>query len=131
MPVIGFHGTADKKVSPINADQTIAQGEKTNSCLAAQDGDTGFLLTEKVSDRKASDGYAYQKYSYVESDSPLLMEKWLVEGLGHAWSGSPKPSKFGDPKGPNASAEMGHFFCESAKHPAASSLLQKSSETSQ
>lgn len=132
MPVIVFHGTADKKVSPINADQTIAQWEKTNSCLAAQDGDTGFLLTEKVSDRKASDGYAYQKYSYVESDSHLLMEKWLVAGLGHAWSGSPKPSKFGDPKGPNASAEMWHFFRESAKHPAASSLLfKKSSETSQ
>jgi poly(hydroxyalkanoate) depolymerase family esterase len=131
MPVIVFHGTADKKVNWINADQTIAQWEKTNSCLAAEDGNIGFLLTEKVSDGKVSDGYAYKKYSYLESDSHLLMEKWLVEGLGHAWSGSPKPRKYGDPKGPNASAEIWRFFCESAKHPTASSLLQKSSEASQ
>ncbi|MGA8645575.1 MAG: hypothetical protein WB628_01925, partial [Candidatus Sulfotelmatobacter sp.] len=49
---------------------------------------------------------------YVENDSRLLLEKWLVQGLGHAWSGSPKSSKYGDPNGPNASAEIWRFFCE-------------------
>jgi len=131
MPVIVFHGTADKRVSPINAHQVITQWDRTNSYLAAEDGDTGFYLTEKIIDGKVPDGYAYKKHSFVEADSRLLMEEWLIEGLGHAWSGSPKPSKHGDPKGPNASAEIWRFFCESAPQAAASLSLQKSSETTQ
>ena len=70
----------------------------------------------------------------VEADARLLMEKWLVQGLGHAWSGSPKPSKYGDPKGPNASAEIWRFFCEagSIRRPPSrrqTRLHQASSET--
>ncbi len=112
MPVIVFQGTADPRVSTVNADQVIAQWGKTNECLAAENGESGFTLAEKVIDGQAPDGYAYQKHIYVEADARLLMEKWLVQGLGHAWSGSPKPSRHGDPKGPHASAEIWRFFCE-------------------
>jgi poly(3-hydroxybutyrate) depolymerase len=42
----------------------------------------------------------------------LLMEKWIVKGMGHAWSGSPAATPFADPKGPNASEEMWRFFGE-------------------
>jgi poly(hydroxyalkanoate) depolymerase family esterase len=112
MPVIVFHGAADDRVSPVNADQVIAQWSKTNACLAEEHAETGFSLTEKVIDGKVPGGYAYQKHVYVEHDSRLLLEKWLVQGLGHAWSGFPKSSRYGDPKGPNASAEIWRFFCE-------------------
>ncbi len=112
MPLIVFHGTTDNSVSPVNADQAIAQWSKTNACLAAEHAESGFVLTEKVIEGRVPDGYAYQKHIYVEADARLLMEKWLVQGLGHAWSGSPKPSRYGDPKGPNASAEIWRFFCE-------------------
>lgn len=112
MPAIVFHGTADARVNPVNADQAITQWGKTNACLAAENSEPEFALTEKVIGGKVADGYAYQKHTYLEADARLLMEKWLVEGLGHAWSGSPKPSKYGDPKGPNASAEIWRFFCE-------------------
>lgn len=112
MPVIVFHGTADDRVSPVNADQVIAQWSKTNACLAEENAETVFSLTEKVIDGKVAGGYAFQKHVYVENDSRLLLEKWLVQGLGHAWSGSPERSKYGDPKGPNASAEIWRFFCE-------------------
>jgi hypothetical protein len=40
----------------------------------------------------------------------LLMEKWLIQGMGHAWPGSPSAGRFEDPKGPNASEEMWRFF---------------------
>lgn len=134
MPVIVFHGTEDERVNPVNADQTIAQWGKTNACLAEQNGENGFLLTEKVSD--SQNGYAYEKHSYLDSDSHLIMEKWLIEGLGHAWSGSPKATNYGDPKGPKASEEIWRFFCESVSHsavapPSKSSLRQDLSETSQ
>jgi len=138
MPVIVFHGTADTRVSAVNAEQAIAQWSKTNACLAAQQVESGFVLTEKVIDGRVPDnvpnGYSYQRHVYVEADASLLMEKWVVQGLGHAWSGSPIPSKYGDPKGPNASAEIWRFFCETgsnaiASMPSSDSLHQESSET--
>jgi len=107
-----FHGTADTRVSPLNAEQVIAQWGKTNACLALEDAESGFALTEKVIDGRVPDGYAYQQHIYVEADGRLLMEKWIVQGLGHTWSGSLKSSRHGDPKGPNASAEIWRFFCD-------------------
>lgn len=133
MPVIVFHGAADIYVDPVNADQAIEQWSKTNACLAAEHGDGAFALTENVVDGSVTGaGRAFRKHVYREADARLLMEKWLVQGLGHAWSGSPVRSKSGDPDGPNASAEIWRFFCEAASpsSPGAdSSSLQKSRET--
>ena len=119
MPAIVFHGSEDTAVSLVNAEQAIAQWSKTNECLAAHEAEQGFALTETIIDGQVSNGYAYQKHTYVEGKTGLLMEKWIVQGLGHAWSGSPQPSRYGDPKGPNASAEVWRFFCESGTNPTA------------
>jgi len=115
MPAIVFQGSADPRVSPVNADQAIAQWSTTNACLGAEHAESGFVLTEKVIEDKVPDGYTYLRHVFEEADGRLLMEKWLVQGLGHAWSGSPKPSRYGDPKGPNASAETWRFFSEATK----------------
>ena len=123
MPAIVFHGAADTYVDPVNADQAIAQWTKTNACLAAEFGGSSFALTETVVAGATVGGRAFEKHVYTEGTQPLL-EKWLVDGLGHAWSGSPEQSKYGDTNGPNASAEIWRFFCESTD-----SSLQKSSET--
>ncbi len=132
MPVIVFHGTADTTVNPVNADQVVAQWSKTNACLAVRSPGGEFALSEKVIDGEVPEGYAFRKYVYTDQAGCLLMEKWLVQGLGHAWSGSRKASKYGDPKGPNASAEIWRFFCEAGSRLGASllppSLHQESSE---
>jgi poly(hydroxyalkanoate) depolymerase family esterase len=120
MPVIVFHGTADTSVSLVNAEQVIAQWSKTNACLAAEQAESGFAVTEKVIGGEVPNGYAYRTHVYEEADARLLMVKWLVQGLGHAWSGSRKRSKYGDPKGPNASAEIWRFFCEAGSNRAGS-----------
>ncbi len=112
MPVIVFHGTADLRVNPVNADQLVTQWRKTNACLASIFGKNGFSLTERVTEGKVMDGYAYKQHIYAETDGRPLMEKWIIDGLAHAWSGSPRPSKYGDPKGPNASAEIWRFFSQ-------------------
>jgi len=139
MPVIVFHGAADTRVNPVNADQAIAQWDKTNAYLAALQGGNGFVLTERAIDGRAldnaPDGYSYRRHIYTEADGRLLMEKWLIQGLGHAWSGSPAPSRHGDPRGPNASTEIWRFFCEAGSITTPSSTsadpMQKpSSETS-
>lgn len=133
MPVIVFQGTADTRVDPVNAEQVIAQWSETNARLAANHGEAGFNLSEKVIAGAVPDGYAYRKYIYTDQSGRLLMEKWIVEGLGHAWSGAPQTREYGDPKGPNASAEIWRFFNESGTRltgvaETLESLPQKSTE---
>jgi poly(hydroxyalkanoate) depolymerase family esterase len=112
MPVIVFHGTADTRVSPINAQQIVSQWQATNACLAAEHGENGFNLSEEVIVDQVPGGYPYRKHVYSDQTGRVLMENWTVQGLGHAWSGSPRVHKYGDPKGPEASREIWRFFSD-------------------
>ncbi len=117
LPAIVFHGSADMRVNPVNADQIIAQWSTTNASLAAANGETEYALSEKTEFGQVPDGYAFQRYIYTDQTGALLLEKWIVQGLGHAWSGSPHTHRYGDPKGPRASAETWRFFNQSATKP--------------
>jgi poly(3-hydroxybutyrate) depolymerase len=113
MPVIVFHGDTDPFLNPANADQVIAQWAKTNDYLAHN---KSIATPEPATNVEGSvaGGYAYTKSIHNDRAGRLLMEKWIVKGLGHAWSGSPVAGPFADPKGPNASAEMWRFFGETS-----------------
>ncbi len=126
MPVMVIQGTADNRVSPVNADQIIAQWGKTNACLAAEYGESGIGLSERVIAGQVAGGHSYRRHVYTDHTGALLMEKWMVEGLGHAWSGSPRAHKHGDPKGPAVSAEIWRFFCEAGSRPADFSVVSES-----
>jgi poly(3-hydroxybutyrate) depolymerase len=39
-----------------------------------------------------------------------VLEYWLVDGLGHAWSGGRKGGSFSDPDGPRATTLMWAFL---------------------
>jgi poly(hydroxyalkanoate) depolymerase family esterase len=110
MPLIVFQGTKDDRVALVNAHQLIAQWSNTNECLAEVHGERKSLIEESTPGQVPG-GHNFEKHTYSE-DGRLLMEKWIVQGLGHAWSGSPVSSRYGDPKGPSASEEMWRFFCE-------------------
>lgn len=113
MPVIVFQGSHDHRVPRGAADQVIAQWAETNACMAGSSGEKADPLMEQVREGSVTNGYTFTRHVYSDGDG-LLMEKWIVHGLGHAWSGSPQPSRYGDPKGPNASAEIWRFFRESS-----------------
>ena len=111
MPVIAFQGTKDPYLNPLNTDQVIAQWAETNDYLDdGKDNDSITIQSPKETKGVVPNGYGYTKSLYEDSNGRLLMEKWVVEGLGHAWPGSPIANQFADPKGPNASAEMWRFF---------------------
>ena len=115
MPVIVFQGTNDHRVPNGAAEQVIAQWAETNACLAGRNNRNGATgLTEQIREGSVPGGHSFTKYSYQDSAGRPLMEKWLVRGLGHAWSGAPVASRYGDPKGPNASEELWRFFCETS-----------------
>lgn len=110
MPVIVFQGTKDHRVPNRAAEQVIAQWAETNALMA---GDSGQSLAEQVAEGLVPGGYTFSRHIYRDAVG-VLMEKWMIHGLGHAWSGSPKLSRYGDPKGPNSSEEFWRFFRETS-----------------
>lgn len=113
MPVIVFQGDADPYVNPANAEQVILQWAKTNDYLD-DNKDRVKAQPARMIEGSVPGGYAYQRFIYDDSAGRLLMEKWIVKGLAHAWSGSPAAGPFADPKGPKAAAELWRFFRETS-----------------
>jgi poly(hydroxyalkanoate) depolymerase family esterase len=115
MPVIVFQGEADPFVNPANADQVIGQWAKTNDYLANDKARNNVTAQPTlILEGSVPGGHAYTRSVYKDRSGRYVMEKWIVKGLGHAWSGSPTVGPFADPKGPNASAEMWRFFGETS-----------------
>lgn len=115
-PVIVFHGDADPYLNPVNADQVITQWVTTNDYLDDGRQNNSVKSTPvKTVQGSIPAGHSFTRSVYNDRSGRLLLEKWIVKGLGHAWSGSPTVSPFGDPKGPNASEEMWRFFGETSR----------------
>jgi poly(hydroxyalkanoate) depolymerase family esterase len=113
MPVIVFHGLADPYLNPVNADQVIAQWAQTNDYLDDNsDNDSTRAEPRRTFADAVPGGHSYTRDVYGDRADRLLMERWLIKDLGHAWSGSPAAAPFADPKGPDAAAEMWRFFEE-------------------
>jgi poly(hydroxyalkanoate) depolymerase family esterase len=116
MPAIVFQGDADPFVNPANAEQVMQQWASTNDYLANNKINNSVTAQPVLSlEGSVAGGYAYTRFLYNDRAGRFVMEKWMVKGLGHAWSGSPAAGPFADPKGPNASAEMWRFFQETAQ----------------
>jgi len=94
---IVFHGDADQIVHPSNAAKIIE----------AKTGDT--VERAKV---RSSSGRAYTRAVTRDKTGTVVVERWLIHGSGHAWSGGSADGTYTDPHGPNASREMLRFFLE-------------------
>lgn len=97
--VIVFQGEADRVVHPSNARSIIG--------AARQFLPEGRLRTETGI---SEDGRSYQKLTQSHPDGSSLVEAWLVDRLGHAWSGGRRGVSFTEQAGPAASVEMVRFF---------------------
>lgn len=111
VPLIVFHGAADPVVAPVNAGQTVEQWARTAD-LADDGAENGSvdLVPDDESQGAAAEAYRWKRLAYSDAAGRPLVEWWVVEGLGHAWSGGAPGGSFTDPKGPDASGEMLRFF---------------------
>lgn len=101
---IVFHGDADATVHPSNGEQIVRQ--------ALEGGPGQSLQTE---DAGTGGGRSYRRFTTYDDAGREAVEHWVIEGLGHAWSGGQSAGSYTDPKGPDASTEMVRFFfCPSA-----------------
>ncbi len=110
VPVIVFHGSMDATVSPTNGHQIISQWAQTND-LASDgiDNDDVDDVADQTVPGQVPNGRSYTRYVY-EQGGGSLMEKYIVEGMTHRWSGGSPNGTYTDPSGPKASAIMLDFF---------------------
>lgn len=92
-PVIVFHGDGDTTVHPRNGEQLLPG-------MPAPERETG----------RSPGGQAYVRQVQRDTQGLSVVEHWLVQGLGHAWSGGSAAGSYTEPRGPDASAEMLRFF---------------------
>jgi poly(hydroxyalkanoate) depolymerase family esterase len=104
VPTIVFHGDRDTTVHPRNGDQVLAQME------AFAPGSKTTNLHKTVKRIQVANRREYTHTLYHNAAGDILMERWLVHGAGHAWSGGSPHGSFTDPQGPDASQEMMRFF---------------------
>jgi poly(hydroxyalkanoate) depolymerase family esterase len=97
--IIVFHGEADRMVHPSNADRIIGS-------VRAHFPDSEARMETGLS----PGGRAYRRMLQADPEGTPLVEVWMVEGVGHAWSGGAADTPHTDPCGPNASREMVRFF---------------------
>jgi len=106
VPVIVFHGDADRTVVPANGEAVVA----------ATLGDTRGLVATASEGESARGARTFRRTVWRRSgdpvDAPSVAEHWAVDGSPHAWSGGAESGSFTDPAGPNASREMLRFFKE-------------------
>lgn len=113
--VVVVHGNKDPYVNPINSERIVAQFSKMNDILDdSRDNNSQTSISQATRNDKVPNGYAYQTDLYG-SPSDLHIEKIIVNGMGHAWSGSPVQAQYADPKGPNVAEIMWLFFSEHAR----------------
>ena len=96
---IVFHGCADLTVSPANV-ASILSAATGQIPRAVADQERGF----------SSGGRAFTRRVITGADGSSAVECWMVDGVGHAWSGGNAGGSFTDPQGPDASVEMMRFF---------------------
>lgn len=103
VPTIVFHGTSDATVHPCNGERI---GHAVLTKTATQ--------TIETEERGQKSGRSFCLRTSQTPDGTPLLERWSVDGLGHAWGGGQSGGSYTDVSGPDASAEMVRFFFQVA-----------------
>jgi poly(hydroxyalkanoate) depolymerase family esterase len=114
MPVVVFQGDKDTTVPPINADQLVRQWQVTADWAddgAANGSVPRLALRTSIAWSSGFAGHTATVARYMDGRGQELVERWLVRGMGHAWSGGCScASSYADPSGPDATRAMYDFF---------------------
>ena len=99
---IVFHGDSDSTVNVVNGLAIEADALR----IAPGAGD----LRSRTEQGHAPSGHLFTRTTHIDSQGRTRVERWILGGAGHAWSGGSASGSFTDPGGVDASAAMIRFF---------------------
>lgn len=102
VPVIVFHGDADRTVHPRNGQEIVASALRSSGAPETTRG-------------CSAQGQAFTRHVHKAGTGQPAVEHWILHGAGHAWAGGSASGSFTDPAGPDASREMLRFFFENPR----------------
>ena len=112
-PMIVFQGTADGTVRAGNAERIAGQWLESRPEGAVGKGRQTRQDPPRTTSGRGPRPHRITRWS---AGRQVVLELWVVEGLGHAWSGGAADGTYSDIRGPRASTQMWRFF---ARHRAA------------
>lgn len=111
MPIIIFHGMKSPLMSPAHAYDIESEFKIFNDLLDNGLRDTSYFQSKDVVFVPGKgQTYGYNKYTLVNPNHEVLIERYMINDLEHAWSGGDGSVPYTDPKGPDATAFIIDFF---------------------
>ena len=107
MPVIVFHGIHDTIVHPINGQQVIIQWAQTNFLVEGGTGSADVTPIEVKSE--LINGKSYTQHIYDDGHGEPLMELWMIDQMGHTWSGGNPNGSYTTPQVQMRQKSFGDF----------------------
>jgi poly(hydroxyalkanoate) depolymerase family esterase len=108
-----IQGSSDGTVAPVNGDQVLAQWAEADDLASdgTDDDNISAAAADSVVSGQVPGGHAFVISSYKDKTSgKVVLEKLVVTGMDHAWSGGSNAGSYTDPMGPNASQLAWDFF---------------------
>ena len=110
VPVIVFHGSADKTVNPDNGGHIVDAALQAFAASSMPLSETRIDLPD--ADGERIPGRGGQRSVFRAADGRAYVESWEIDAGPHAWSGGDAGGSYTDPDGPSASAAMLAFFLQ-------------------
>ena len=112
VPVIVFQGEADRAVWAGNGERVVRQWLTTSRLASGEATRLDFARPETSHADRVPGGLSYLVRGWKDNAGRPVVQYWTVSGLGHAWSGGASAGSYTDPRGPNATEAMWHFFTQ-------------------
>lgn len=107
VPLLVVQGDQDEVVRPFMAERLVAQWRALGGLIATGRPDVG-AAPDSVARVEPPGGHAWTRTSYRDRGRAAV-DSYLVEGMGHSWSGPRADGLFADRAGPDLSAIMWEF----------------------
>lgn len=127
VPTMIIQGQDDAVVEPGHAEALVRETAQKNDLIDDGDGanDSFDAQPDEVSTRigpcpaqeEGASCHPYRVERFRDRDGNTAIERVLVDGLGHAWSGGRAGRGYADARGPNAGALFLRFFREHRLEP--------------
>ncbi len=125
VPTISFNGTSDYLVYPVNGEQVVRQWMQTDHLASKNTYNASFTSPTSTTNGQVPGGRSYTVYTWNDTNGNEVQEYWVVNSMGHAWSGGSSNGSFTDTQGPSATQAIYHFFMS---HPAGPIVSARSSD---